>query len=40
MMVNALESNGAIVYVIGRRKETLEKAAATAVRCLIKHYSS
>ncbi|KAF3067191.1 Rhamnolipids biosynthesis 3-oxoacyl-[acyl-carrier-protein] reductase [Daldinia childiae] len=30
MMVNALESNGAIVYVIGRRKETLEKAAATA----------
>ncbi|KAI0845899.1 NAD(P)-binding protein [Daldinia vernicosa] len=30
MMVNALESNGAIVYIIGRRKETLEKAAATA----------
>ncbi|KAI8959189.1 NAD(P)-binding protein [Daldinia sp. FL1419] len=30
MIANALESNGAIVYIIGRRKETLEKAAATA----------
>ncbi|KAI8633587.1 NAD(P)-binding protein [Xylariaceae sp. FL1651] len=30
MMAQALESNGAIVYIIGRRKETLEKAAATA----------
>ncbi|KAI1807480.1 NAD(P)-binding protein [Daldinia bambusicola] len=30
MMVNALESNGAIVYVIGRRKESLDKVAATA----------
>ncbi|OTA98768.1 hypothetical protein M426DRAFT_325721 [Hypoxylon sp. CI-4A] len=30
MMTQALESNGAIVYIIGRRKEPLEKAAATA----------
>ncbi|KAG4217376.1 hypothetical protein PC116_g34143, partial [Phytophthora cactorum] len=27
---NALEANGAIVYVIGRRKENLDKVAATA----------
>ncbi|KAI0423905.1 hypothetical protein F5Y09DRAFT_326085 [Xylaria sp. FL1042] len=30
MAAQALEANGAIVYIIGRRKETLEKAAATA----------
>ncbi|KAK6953610.1 hypothetical protein Daesc_005915 [Daldinia eschscholtzii] len=30
MIVNALEANGAIVYVIGRRKENLDKVAATA----------
>ncbi|KAI1434315.1 NAD(P)-binding protein [Xylaria sp. CBS 124048] len=30
MMAQALEANGAIVYIIGRRMETLEKAAATA----------
>ncbi|KAI1469071.1 NAD(P)-binding protein [Daldinia caldariorum] len=30
MMVNALESNGAIVYVIGRRRENLDNLAATA----------
>ncbi|KAI1816261.1 NAD(P)-binding protein [Poronia punctata] len=30
MMAQALEANGAIVYIIGRRKESLEKAAATA----------
>ncbi|KAI0835890.1 NAD(P)-binding protein [Hypoxylon sp. FL0890] len=30
MMTQALESNGAIVYIIGRRKEVIEKAAATA----------
>ncbi|KAI1103729.1 NAD(P)-binding protein [Jackrogersella minutella] len=30
MMTQALESNGAIVYILGRRKETIEKAAATA----------
>ncbi|TGJ82879.1 hypothetical protein E0Z10_g5875 [Xylaria hypoxylon] len=30
MAAQALEANGAIVYVIGRRKENLEKAAATA----------
>jgi len=32
MIAQALEANGAIVYIIGRRKESLEKAAATAVR--------
>ena len=37
MIVNALEANGAIVYVIGRRKENLDKVAATAVRNLIQH---
>ncbi|KAI0412263.1 hypothetical protein F5X98DRAFT_355344 [Xylaria grammica] len=30
MAAQALEANGAIVYIIGRRKETLGKAAATA----------
>ncbi|KAI2627739.1 NAD(P)-binding protein [Hypoxylon sp. NC1633] len=30
MMAQALEKNGAIVYIIGRRKEALEKAASTA----------
>ncbi|KAI1139285.1 NAD(P)-binding protein [Hypoxylon sp. FL0543] len=30
MMTQALESNGAIVYIIGRRKEAIEKAAAAA----------
>ncbi|KZL79227.1 short-chain dehydrogenase reductase, partial [Colletotrichum incanum] len=30
MIAQALEENGAIVYIIGRRKETLEKAASTA----------
>jgi NAD(P)-dependent dehydrogenase (short-subunit alcohol dehydrogenase family) len=31
MLAQALEANGAIVYIIGRRQEVLEKAAATAV---------
>ncbi|KAI1113545.1 hypothetical protein F5Y14DRAFT_417560 [Nemania sp. NC0429] len=30
MIAQALEANGAIVYIIGRRKESLEKAATTA----------
>ncbi|KAI0152866.1 NAD(P)-binding protein [Xylariaceae sp. FL1272] len=30
MVAQALEANGAIVYIIGRRKESLENAAATA----------
>ncbi|KAI1377818.1 NAD(P)-binding protein [Hypoxylon crocopeplum] len=30
MITQTLEKNGAIVYIIGRRKETLEKAASTA----------
>ncbi|GAP84606.1 putative short chain dehydrogenase reductase [Rosellinia necatrix] len=30
MIAQALEANGATVYIIGRRKESLEKAAATA----------
>ncbi|KAK7755077.1 hypothetical protein SLS62_002892 [Diatrype stigma] len=30
MISQALEANGAIVYIIGRRKEVLEEAAATA----------
>jgi hypothetical protein len=31
-MAQALEANGAIVYILGRRQEVLEKAASTAVR--------
>ena len=31
MMAQALEANGAIVYILRRRKEVLEKAASTAV---------
>lgn len=33
MLAQALEANGAIVYILGRRQEVLEKAASTAV-CL------
>lgn len=36
MIAQALEANGATVYIIGRRKESLEKAVATAV-CVIVH---
>tara|TARA_R110002003_G_scaffold171_18_gene14047 strand:- start:15192 stop:15320 length:129 start_codon:yes stop_codon:yes gene_type:complete len=32
MLAQALEANGAIVYILGRRQEVLEKAASTAVR--------
>lgn len=32
MMAQALEANGAIVYIIGRRQEVLDQAASTAVR--------
>jgi NADP-dependent 3-hydroxy acid dehydrogenase YdfG len=32
MLAQALEANGAVVYILGRRQEVLEKAAATAVR--------
>lgn len=38
MITQALESNGAIVYIIGRRKETLEKAAGTAVKRASWHF--
>jgi hypothetical protein len=31
MFAQVLEANGAIVYILGRRQEVLEKAAATAV---------
>lgn len=31
MMAQALEANGAIVYILGRREEVLKQAAATAV---------
>lgn len=31
MLSQALEANGALVYIIGRRQEVLEKAASTAV---------
>lgn len=31
MIAQALEANGGIVYILGRRKEGLEKAASTAV---------
>lgn len=31
MMAKALEENGAKIYIIGRRKETLESAAKQAV---------
>jgi NADP-dependent 3-hydroxy acid dehydrogenase YdfG len=35
MIAQALEANGAIVYIVGRRKESLDKAAATAVRVVL-----
>lgn len=35
MITQALEANGAIVYILGRRQEVLEKAATTAVGILI-----
>ena len=34
MMAKALEQNGAKVYIIGRRLETLQNAAKQAVRLL------
>lgn len=34
MYAQALEANGAIVYILGRRQEALEKAASTAVNIL------
>ena len=33
MIAKTLESNGAKVYITGRRLEKLEEAAKTAVRC-------
>ena len=39
MMAQALEANGAIVYILGRRLEVLEKAAATAVGNFFPHMS-
>jgi NAD(P)-dependent dehydrogenase (short-subunit alcohol dehydrogenase family) len=31
MLAQALEANGAIVYILGRRQEVLDEAAGTAV---------
>jgi hypothetical protein len=31
MLAQALEANGAIVYILGRRQQVLEEAAKTAV---------
>jgi len=31
MLAQALEANGAVVYILGRRLEVLEEAANTAV---------
>jgi hypothetical protein len=31
MLAQALEANGAIVYILGRRRQVLEEAAKTAV---------
>jgi len=31
MIAQALEANGAIVYILGRREEVLKQAATTAV---------
>jgi NADP-dependent 3-hydroxy acid dehydrogenase YdfG len=39
MLAQALEANGAVVYILGRRQEMLEKAAATAVRNTSRHAS-
>lgn len=43
MMAQALEANGAIVYIIGRRREVLDNAASTAVlphlmKTLVQHF--
>lgn len=35
MIAQALEANGAIVYILGRREEVLKEAAATAVSLLV-----
>jgi NAD(P)-dependent dehydrogenase (short-subunit alcohol dehydrogenase family) len=37
MIAQALEANGAIVYILGRRQEVLEKAANTAKHGNIRH---
>lgn len=38
MIAQALEANGAIVYILGRRQEVLEKAATTAVSIFISKF--
>lgn len=40
MIAQALEANGAIVYILGRREDVLKEASATAVSFTIHEFES